>query len=516
MNAPQQPSRFRWPKRLVFGIACLVTLFVLFHVEENWRGERAWAAYKHQLEAKGAKLDFAAFIPPRVPDDQNFAMTPFLAPLQDFDPATGRLRETDALKRAQDFGRSLPAGKIVEWFKGRCIDLVAWRDALEKPPGDTQPEFKSPSRTAQERAAAAPAVLAALKQYEPVIEELRAASNRPHCRFNLNYATENPAAILLPHLQPLRNACKILALRASAELAAGQPEPALADLKLLCFMAGTTRNDFLIGHLVSVSVMDLAVQLIWEGLANHQWSDAQLQSLQAQLRGVDCLADAWNALQAERAGFGNAMFDYLRKQPRQELLSLLQTMTSGEAGLKSIIGGLASWLIPTGWLYFEQLNYQRIFEEHLLPVIEMTRRRVHPQRVAQTQKALQGGGLSSIWQHRVLVAMLLPAVGSISKRSAFAQTAVDETMLGCALERYRLAEGKFPEKLDALVPRFVATLPRDVISGEPLRYRRDGDGYVLYSVGWNQKDDGGQPGAKSALASEDGDWVWQMPARGGG
>jgi hypothetical protein len=140
----------------------------------------------------------------------------------------------------------------------------------------------------------------------------------------------------------------------------------------------------------------------------------------------------------------------------------------------------------------------------------MANRRVHPQRAAQSQQASRASGLSSIWQHRVLVGLLLPAVGGISRKSAFAQTAVDEAALACALERCRLADGKFPETLDALAPRFIGKLPHDVISGQPLRYRREGEGYVLYSVGWNEKDDGGEPGAMAGSASEDGDWVWRL------
>jgi hypothetical protein len=34
-------------------------------------------------------------------------------------------------------------------------------------------------------------------------------------------------------------------------------------------------------------------------------------------------------------------------------------------------------------------------------------------------------------------------------------------------------------------------LPKDAITGESYRYRRTDDGqFVLYSVGWNEKDDG--------------------------
>ena len=41
--------------------------------------------------------------------------------------------------------------------------------------------------------------------------------------------------------------------------------------------------------------------------------------------------------------------------------------------------------------------------------------------------------------------------------------------------------------------------------------RVEGDGYVLYSVGWNQQDDGGSPG-KTMFDEKDGDWIWQVPA----
>jgi hypothetical protein len=64
------------------------------------------------------------------------------------------------------------------------------------------------------------------------------------------------------------------------------------------------------------------------------------------------------------------------------------------------------------------------------------------------------------------------------------------------------------------VPEFITQLPHDVITGQPLNYRRTDDNqYLLYSVGWNQTDDGGVPGlAKSGEAIDQmtGDWVWRL------
>jgi hypothetical protein len=43
-----------------------------------------------------------------------------------------------------------------------------------------------------------------------------------------------------------------------------------------------------------------------------------------------------------------------------------------------------------------------------------------------------------------------------------------------------------------LTPKYLAQVPRDLFSGKPLIYRPAGNGYLLYSVGVNGKDEGGR------------------------
>jgi hypothetical protein len=92
------------------------------------------------------------------------------------------------------------------------------------------------------------------------------------------------------------------------------------------------------------------------------------------------------------------------------------------------------------------------------------------------------------------------------------QTYANEGQIACALERYRLAHGDYPETLDTLTPQFMDKIPIDLIGGEPLHYHRTTDGkFLLYSVGWNMTDDGGVIG-RNKSGSEDrtqGDWVWR-------
>lgn len=60
-----------------------------------------------------------------------------------------------------------------------------------------------------------------------------------------------------------------------------------------------------------------------------------------------------------------------------------------------------------------------------------------------------------------------------------------------ALYLYEREHGAYPSQLEFLVPAFIPVVPTDVFSGEVLRYRPQGEGYVLYSVGPDGEDDSG-------------------------
>ncbi len=64
--------------------------------------------------------------------------------------------------------------------------------------------------------------------------------------------------------------------------------------------------------------------------------------------------------------------------------------------------------------------------------------------------------------------------------------------VGLAIERYRLANGKLPENLAELVPAYLDTVPKDPFDGQELRYKRLEKGYVVYSIGEDGSDDGGE------------------------
>jgi hypothetical protein len=88
-------------------------------------------------------------------------------------------------------------------------------------------------------------------------------------------------------------------------------------------------------------------------------------------------------------------------------------------------------------------------------------------------------------------------------------TTVAQAQIACALERYRLEKGSYPEKLDELVPATIGKLPPDPIAQAPMLYRRTAaGGFDIWSVALNRIDD--SAGEKQdTLPRNQPDWVWR-------
>jgi len=87
-----------------------------------------------------------------------------------------------------------------------------------------------------------------------------------------------------------------------------------------------------------------------------------------------------------------------------------------------------------------------------------------------------------------------------------------------AIRRHELAEGRAPNQLEDLVPRFLTTVPLDPGDGQPLRYRRNADDtWQLYSTGRDGVDDRGDGNPSKATsrrydAVAARDILWPRPA----
>jgi hypothetical protein len=505
-------------KRFLFGLACFVTVIALFYAEENWRGKHDWEKYKREWEAKGEKFDFADFVPPPVPDDQNFALTPIVFTgygqilTRDGKVIPEGKRETNFVNRLKmdvvhNYGESPKAGN---WQIAKISDLKTWQDYYRELAAQTNefPVASQPQFPAAD-------VLVALSKYGPAIEELRQASQLPYSRFPLDYDVEDPAEILLPHLAALKQCSLALQLRAIAELQNGQSEQAFKDVLLALRLADSVRTEpFIITHLVRIAILQITLQPVWEGLAEHKWSDAQLTTLDAELAKQDFLTDYEFSVRSERAAHIKVV-DWL-KQKRSRFWELLSMFNEDERKLMINFGLTAEiYLMPKGWYYQSQAVLSQVQQQWVLPIVNPELQTVSPQAARESANAV--GSLRSSGVN-LFASLLLPGFGSYARRVAYGQTAVNLARVAIALERYRLEYGEYPGSLDALTPQFLEKIPHDVIGGQPLKYRRTDDArFVLYSVGWNETDEGGMVVVNKAKTPtvdiSQGDWVWRYPAK---
>jgi hypothetical protein len=91
----------------------------------------------------------------------------------------------------------------------------------------------------------------------------------------------------------------------------------------------------------------------------------------------------------------------------------------------------------------------------------------------------------------VAVKILAPAMSRVAELDLRLHAHLDLGRTALAIERYRLATGTVPDRLEQLVPRYLEQVPIDPFDGRRIRYRRADPGYILYSVMEDGEDNGG-------------------------
>ncbi len=450
-------ARFLSPRilrRALVAVAGLITLVAIIYARVNWHGKREWENFKREMASKGEVWDWSVYAPAPVPDAQNI----FKAP------------------------------KMAEWFGDNRSLIDAPLD--RRVTNSFAQRYANPDSTTEiKTAAGAASYLAWSDQFQGDFDTIATALGRPEARLVADYS--QPFSITLPNVASLYAVVTTLEQRAKCHLVLGQAEKAWQELTLLQDMGRMVEGQgkFITteGAAMSRGEARHSLQVIAKGLELHAWREPQLAAVQEELRNSDFIMLQAEALKCGRAlllasyvdgdfykavfrASGNSFWTRLKRHP--EVLLIV--------------------LAPRGSIY-ERATSVSINFRTMINALTPADGVIHPGEASQAfacwKRAQQG----------------LPGLLRF-------QTLVNEGQIACALERYRLAQGTYPETLGALVPQYIGILPRDLINGKPLIYRRMEDGtFLLYSVGWNEMDDGGKiASAKDDLSNAmQGDWVWE-------
>ena len=288
-----------------------------------------------------------------------------------------------------------------------------------------------------------------------------------------------------------------------AHLSLGESSAAYADFQdgFQAFHA-LENEPTMLAAMVQISVLEALCESVGDGLMDRAWSDAELAKIETDLASVALWKRYRLALESER-GANNLMYDdYAAASPtgRWELY------TASLAGRPSAPIMSAIKYVPRRVFRDNQLRHNQWTDEQL------ARFNKDATRFDPDGATPSGPRNWSNWidlSYYFLFRMNALTGQDTDSRFVHMQTTLDQTRLACALERFRLARGAFPERLAELVPDFIAEVPGDVYSRQPMIYRRkEGGTFLLYGVGHNRMDEGGADETEG-FGGERRDIVWR-------
>jgi len=485
--------KLSWWKVTILVLGGLVALFYW----NEWRVEWQWQHYVVDARKRGVKLLLTDFAQPSIPAEENFAVLPMWTQVFAQNGSANPFKLPDlpgAAKGPPGFGDPI---------KGESMDWVAWQTYFQKV-GFLKRISAEPARD----------VLSALDHYAPQFEEWNRGQSRPKCRFPLDLA--KGAEMPLPHLPVFQSITKLFALRLRAHLALGDTTAALMDFRMALQGYHRLANDpTMISGLVRVSMLSMLVAAVGDGLRDRAWGDAELREIQAALGTMRLCADYGLAMESEH-GFLNTVMDSVvgmaAPQRGRYVARWLRAFDSNFGDLNEVNSSrsFAFALIPRSIFRQNQLRANHYLEE-LLAQADVTTGQFDPDRPTPSALSADPGD----WEHLYYFAFARsePVYAHIERWYILMQTRLDHARLVCALERYRMARGTYPENLTDLVPEFIAAEPRDVYARAPYHYQSlKGKSFRLYGVGENRQDDGGTLDRKKSETRQPDDvWLYAPP-----
>ncbi|EEF58227.1 hypothetical protein Cflav_PD1427 [Pedosphaera parvula Ellin514] len=348
-------------------------------------------------------------------------------------------------------------------------------------------------------------------QFEPEFATMREGLKRPYAQMVGSY--EIPNAMPIPNFVAVRVVPQTLAQRAQCYLLLGQPEKALEELTMmndLCRMLeGRPMNKAmtLAAAMINVAVRGIYVGVVADGLRLQAWQEPQLAVLQQQLGEIDLLPYLAAGFETARVASCYTLEHTSPEQYDKVYRPFPSSSTTFRDKLKDPMFVFLSFA-PRGWVYQNMVNMGRM-NLSMLDGLDLTNHLVLPRAAESSFRKIESS-MGKRWPETILAAQVIPNFKIGIQVLARNQTLVNEALVVCALERYHFVHGQYPENLESLVPKFMEKLPHDIVGGQPLKYRAEKGQFKLYSIGWNEKDDGGVAGSKKdgAVDLEADDWVW--------
>jgi hypothetical protein len=311
---------------------------------------------------------------------------------------------------------------------------------------------------------------------------------------------------VMPAVQMTREAGTALCARAMARTTTGDYAAAWQDL-MACQRLGrliATGGGTLVEYLIGVALVDFAAKAQVTLLGHTPHPLDRVRAWQADLRGLRPMPSV-----ADKFDVGE----------RFMCLDAVVAVIHGGGGGLQVLAGFTGTQARQNQARDRLLNLSIDYDPAFRAVNQMCDRAVAAARLpdrparraaydliqadvaAWKAETADVGLWSKFWMNavergeyvgKVIVTLLLPLLETIQNTADRIEQTEANLHVAFALAAYRAEAGRYPAKLDDLVPTHLANVPGDLFSGKPLVYRPTDGGYLFYSVGANGRDEDGR------------------------
>jgi hypothetical protein len=342
---------------------------------------------------------------------------------------------------------------------------------------------------------------AAMARERAALDEAAPLANMPRGRFPMPIDIDAWMSQGFTELQRTRSVVNLLLQNATLHAQEERSRDALHQARA-AFNAGRAIGDEpgLISHLVRLACTITTATIIERILAQTQPNADDLLATQKLIELELSEPTFYWAMRGERAW----QYEYTtRLQDPRYIAKLSGRELSWSDELK-------------GWLSMGSMRSAEARTlEYLTKIIKICELPAPERRPALEQLRREVKAEASSEDPRKAMFNLLPGYEKYTEAFHRNQALLASAAAALAAERYRLKHGRWPEKLDQLVPEFLTKLPDDPFAPGSLRLARWADGIVIYSVGPDGQDNGGNVlrNVGPAPGQDLGFRLWDVPKR---
>lgn len=505
-------KRSLW-KRTLLGLASIVAMLV---------GYRYWSSYQYEKQLLGLIAQIEADDPDWNWDRQQVRRNA----LKEKDNAAIEIVE---LLKLTTLRESIGIANRNEWGKAfyqlYYTDVFVWYEQfLEMHPNATLPE---PMR----------AKIQPLMEMAPmpaVMDRARKLRNYQSGRFEHNM---KPLLMmsLLPDVQGTRSVGNLLAWDSDLNASRGQLPQTIESIQGMLGIARSFSHDpFLVSQLIRMALVNHAGKQTMRLLAMPvSWSPAQLLTLQEEFEQEHELSQdiLEKMIKGDRATLDHDLQMLIdAKVTYYEIAKMYGRRIAWQTGITRIDEVMTDVFpeLVLGWgnrpgnllkerydllnFYTLAVHWSRLPDHQLLTAVEVWNS-TGPFLTPFLRQYFMYAGMFGVGSDPIPE---VKKMHSLAKAFLNNRAKVRSIAALLACERYRLDKGAWPASWEAMTPQYLKQAPKDPFNGQHLLLKTLKDGLVIYAVGENGQDNGGEVLLPEGgiQATDVGFRLWNVNARG--